>query len=821
MEHFRLGDDVVTSVDIKGKVGGNRPNLPTRNRYQHAQYLQERYAEVKSYVSENRERINIDKELLAEGIYMEMSVAKNSVDYSSIDNTRGARLMNVKESVDDEDGQIDVTLFIPSSNNEWLDNKIEDYKVKNTNKGNPKNRQLIESVNDLQVTSVVELLTQVEDRKKYADLPSEAPYSYELWMIREDKQWDENLFHKRMEALGIQYGGKVVQFANTTIALVEAKKSQLEALPFVIEALSEIRLYRTASVLLSVNSPQDRYEWVELIRQSVIETPNKQRVGILDSGVCNHHGLLLNYLPDDRMHNATLSKTNQDKVHNGGHGTLMAGIVLYGDLSDAVNQKGPIEVSADLSSVKIYVDRSENVNNLDDDNKETKDLFYAAIAEDAIMQARNDEANILCSAITTEGVCHGDPSAWSGAIDQTLYNNGEAKEIIFLAAGNVEDTLGLNYPDFNRLTEPKDPAQSWNAITVGAYTRKCAISDTNYIGRNPIAPADGLSPYSPTTNQWSNGLIKPEILMEGGNAILETDGSLSSAPDDLVLASTGRNITGNTPFDAFYATSAAAAMAAHLAAKVAAANPDLSPLSIRALIVHSAEWTDEMKQMFSNNNKPNYKDLVHSCGYGVPNEAKAIASDGTYATFISEQTLKCLMRNTKAPNKYKLGQMHIYEMPWPQEFLESMHEEEVTLKITLSYYIDPAPGAKTRLSKYQYPSMSLRFDVNMPTETLEQFQARVSNIIGDGVETMHNDSTRWTIGINARNHGSIISDSIRATAADIASCRYISVSPKYGWWKNRRYTEDREIDYSLVVSLETTESDICAAIAQPIAVEVL
>lgn len=149
-----------------------------------------------------------------------------------------------------------------------------------------------------------------------------------------------------------------------------------------------------------------------------------------------------------------------------------------------------------------------------------------------------------------------------------------------------------------------------------------------------------------------------------------------------------------------------------------------------------------------------------------------------------------------------------------------MGEEEVTLRITLSYYIQPAPGAKTKHNKYKYPSLRLRFDVNNATENKAEFIQRVSNIVSDGVEKTDNNTTRWGIGIKERNNGSIMSDYITDSAVNITMCNMIAVYPVTGWWNSRKYTEDKSIKYSLVVSLETKDTEIYNTIQQKIGIPV-
>lgn len=102
-------------------------------------------------------------------------------------------------------------------------------------------------------------------------------------------------------------------------------------------------------------------------------------------------------------------------------------------------------------------------------------------------------------------------------------------------------------------------------------------------------------------------------------------------------------------------TSAATALAARLAARIKTANPGLSMLSVRALIIHSAEWTKEMKRLGDNSTK-----IMEYCGYGVPQEQKALASDTTNATFVFENELTPYNEN----KTYK--EMHFYDLPWPK-----------------------------------------------------------------------------------------------------------------------------------------------------------
>ena len=152
-----------------------------------------------------------------------------------------------------------------------------------------------------------------------------------------------------------------------------------------------------------------------------------------------------------------------------------------------------------------------------------------------------------------------------------------------------------------------------------------------------------------------------------------------------------------------------------------------------------------------------------------------------------------------------------------------MGEEKVRMRITLSYYIQPSPSLAGRNSKYRYPSATLHFDVKNATETPEEFLSRHNSI--EGEKTTNNDTSRWTIKQMRRARGTVQSDWIECTAAELADLDKIVVLPSSGWWKERKLRNvDNRIKYSLIVSIETSETEIYnaveAAIANAIGVQV-
>lgn len=191
--------------------------------------------------------------------------------------------------------------------------------------------------------------------------------------------------------------------------------------------------------------------------------------------------------------------------------------------------------------------------------------------------------------------------------------------------------------------EVHDPGQSWNALTIGGYTKKVWLDPVENPGWLPIAPAGDLSPSSCTSMDWQKTWpIKPDIVMEAGNmAINPIYGNADYIDHALQLLTTGHNFLLSKQLVSFGDTSAAAALAAHLAAKVKAQYPEYRPETVRALMIHSAQWTKAMKARFAPlSTKDKYRQLVRYCGYGVPDEETLFWSSRNELTLIAQNVLQ-------------------------------------------------------------------------------------------------------------------------------------------------------------------------------------
>jgi hypothetical protein len=111
----------------------------------------------------------------------------------------------------------------------------------------------------------------------------------------------------------------------------------------------------------------------------------------------------------------------------------MAGLALYGDLTNVLQSSGKLTISHGLESSKILPNKGNNPPHL-----------YGAITKNGVFDAEiaNPEAlRVVCMAVTDKGVNSGGrPTSWSASLDQLAFEKDEDSEyqrLIVVSAGNV------------------------------------------------------------------------------------------------------------------------------------------------------------------------------------------------------------------------------------------------------------------------------------------------------------------------------------------------------------------------------------------------
>lgn len=168
----------------------------------------------------------------------------------------------------------------------------------------------------------------------------------------------------------------------------------------------------------------------------------------------------------------------------------------------------------------------------------------------------------------------------------------------------------------------------------------------------------------------------------------------------------------------------------------------------------------------------------------------------------------------KQDGRMAMNEMHLHQIPWPADELQSLGETPIEMRVTLSYFVEPGPGEKGWKDRYRYPSACLRFDVINNNETIEDFKKRVNvEMRGENKKDSGEGSSgsdRWFLGATNRDVGSIHSDVMYCSAVDLCNANAIAVYPVIGWWRERSYLGkcNSKMRYSLIVTISSPRNDI-------------
>ena len=787
--------------------------LPARDRAGHAAALLQ---SIEQAVESARQQIAGRDAQLAVGIpgfYLEIDLP--SSERAGLDQLADRRqhmeLVAVHDPVQ-PGGPITASVFVPQRAEAYYQRKVEAYRDDQTDRGRPRNEPLVSRMETVRLATARSLFT--DDAVLFPEAAHEQVW-WEVW-LREDRRED---FERIAQALNLTVRAHAVRFPERTVMLALASAAMLDRLVAHSDVIAELRRAKDVpSFFMGLGGAEQR-DWSGELLERVTPPTADVAVCVLDSGVRRTHPLIEPALAAEDWHTIRPAWGRDDTPAWNGHGTRMAGVGLYGDLVPVLAGGDPVPLPFRLESVRI-LPPAEEANDPE---------LYGAITGEAIARAEIQAPNrrrAIAMAVSSANPARGKPTSWSASVDQLCFEEDQ-RRLIILSAGNIgDDLMPGDHLTRNDLEAVDDPAQAWNALTVGAFTEKVDIIDAAFAGYAPIAPAGELSPRSRTSVIWDRQWpVKPDVVFEGGN--LGHDGTLPGEPiDDLQILTTFYR-PDLRHFTTLGDTSAATAHAARLAGQILAARPGLWPETVRALIVHSAEWTPAMRARIDacNGAKGQIQALVRRYGYGVPDLGRALLSTVNDLTLIVEDELRPFHR--EAGKTAKTRDMKLHRLPWPKEELAALGAAQVELRATLSYYIEPNPGERGWTRRHRYASHGLRFRVKSATETVDEFRARINQAARDEEEgAPAGGGEEWLLG-TFRDRGSLHSDFWSGSAADLAERDAIGIFPVGGWWKEKPYLErfDAVTRYALIVTIRAPGAAVDiftpveSAIAVPIAVE--
>lgn len=705
-------------------------------------------------------------------------------------------------------------VFVPDASQAFLKNRVAGYGSANLGNAKRPDVDRFEVVETIDTTTAASLFAVEID-------PNGPAIWWELWV----RQTLAEGIAAAAGARAFDVHGERLHFPDTTVVLVHARPADL--LLFAQQTPGAIAEIRPATgticpFLERGDAIVGQADFVAELKERVNPpAAGAPLVGLLDTGVAGEHPLIAPGLAGAHAYDAVWGV--DDHIDGGGHGTGMSSLILYGDLSFSMQDDRTVDLTHGVVSMKLLPP---------DGMPPNTPQHYGLITQGAVAQveiAHGVAVRTFCMAVTTDEFASERPSAWSGALDQIAAGSsvGDAgdpplsahdrpKRLLVVSTGNVDGGMR----DFVTAHHPiEDPAQSWNALTVGGYTTLDRLSAEDG-AKTAVAAANTVSPFSRSSDMLPDDLtpIKPEVLFEAGNMLADAADFCGWSPS-VSLLSAGNDVVAE-PLTPIWATSAATGMAGNFLGQLEAALPGLWPETYRALTVQSADWPAPIKGALIGRGahwssgravatKGAKQKLLRRVGYGVPDVSRAIASAMNDLTLTAQAELQPFALSQDGRSAV-YNDMHFYDLPWPREALQHLENTVVTMKVTLSYFIEPNLTGRAATRPDTYRSFGLRFRIKKRGETTEQFRARVNAAQDHEGDAADGEADYWLLGPNAISAGSLHCDLWRGHAVDLALHDAIAIVPVGGWWKShlgQRRATDR-CRYSLTVTISAPGQEI-------------
>lgn len=543
-------------------------------------------------------------------------------------------------------------------------------------------------------------------------------------------------------------------------------------------------------------------------------------VCVIDSGIQEAHVLIQPGIDQATSHcflpgEATTAVA--DEVAPGGHGTRVAGAVLYGE-----------EVPVDGSPQLLFWIQNARV--LDAQNAMPVELFPPEALR-KVVERFNDgprQTRIFNHSINSHGYCRTRyMSSWAAEIDQVC---NERDVLIVQSAGNlplqgmppflgIADHLNVGrvYPAYLEENSARiaNPGQSLQALTVGSIAYAAAEQGAWRTFATQASAPSAFSRSGPGI--WN--VIKPEVVEYGGDAV-RTNNEPADIQVGAVVAAACPNLIRSTLYGPGPAadrdtagTSFAAPKVARIAAQVQRILPEEPALLYRALVVQSAQWPEWAEDLLSQLRTPKpdmtpaekqalfaaSSNAFRCLGFGVPDEARATENTDYRTTLI-----------TSGETRIHAGECHVYQVPIPAELRQQADEFDIRIDVTVSYVAQPR---RTRRNLRRYLSTWVDWKASKLGEGLHDFRVRAMKDTENGEAPLPGSTLPWVLQDKPqdglirdfkRNSGTVQKDWAVVRSNSLPDHFCIAVVGHQGW----SHDPDSTARYVLAVTFEVLGKEI-------------
>jgi len=522
--------------------------------------------------------------------------------------------------------------------------------------------------------------------KKYFDNPVLFPKGFfivniDVWYNgdRTNIIETENIIKTALGTQGSKLLGDLFKIPSLLLGRVQVNE-------FTLNALLDLDIISLVDLPLSTVSTE-QYELYSVDFEPIINDTlgeNAPLAAVLDSGVFSANPMLNNVIVAEEEFDTTENTTSDLN----GHGTGVAGIVVYGDFDKCIDSK--------IFTPLVRICNGKIMHNENGDVCFPADKRPEQIVKEAI-EYFHKEYNCRIFNLSAGDMDHlykgGRQFAWAEMLDQLSRN---LDIVIIVSAGNVLDPV-INDFDLrdalmascrDQLFMPEhrliDPATSALSITVGSITRFDEPEITQNRGVRLSAGAKNYPSVFTRIGRGINKSIKPELVDYGGNYAVHqiSRGDTRWYKNDRNLLEPTLHNGNDKIFKGYCGTSFSAPHVTHIAARIERALEEqigVSPSAnlIRALLVNSAKYTPEMVEWTENSfdalhtgmDNPKQDRRLRLIGFGKADDSILYSNERQVTLF--------------AEDEIDLRSFHLYKIPVPNEFL-TVHAEK-RIAVSLAY----------------------------------------------------------------------------------------------------------------------------------------
>lgn len=507
-------------------------------------------------------------------------------------------------------------------------------------------------------------------------------------------------------------------------------------------------------------------------------------IGVIDSGIMENHKFISPAIKGESKSYVDGDISTADYVKGGGHGTKVAGAILY--------PKGITKVESPYK-LPCFI---RNLRVLNKDNY-LQHKYPASLME--VIVNENSDCKIFNLSITSSAqyrIKH--MSSWAAIIDKLTFEN----DILFLiSVGNIHfDDIhsfvkeGKKYPEYldEKFCRLANPSQSLFGLSVGSLNIS-DFEDENWIS---LGEENDISAFSRIgTGIWDT--LKPDVVEYGGGLVISKNGdslikqNFITSPELLRSTLHGGSALGKDSVG----TSFSAPKIAHISAILKQLYPEEGTNLIRAFIVQGARLP---KDYFHNPTKTS----IQYFGYGLPSLDRVIRNTDYRVTFYNTGEIKA-------------EEGHLYSLKIPDSMRGQGDEFDILMEVTLSF---SAQVRRTRQKTKSYLSTWLDWTSSKIGESYDNFKDYVLKEINDTETTYDKEERDRLLNINwkikNRSHLGAVQDINRTNSSlqkdwtilksyELPEEISFAIRGHRGWDKNKM-----EIPYAITVSLEILGADI-------------